>query len=340
MTETVRLSLDEVRSLATSCLIANGCDDENAAATANTMTTAERDGSTSHGLFRLPGYVASLRSGKVNGKARATITHPRPGVVHVDNHGGFAPLGIIAGREALIEATRSQGIAYMALVRSHHFAALWHEVEPLCEAGLTAFACTVHTPMVAPAGGDRALFSTNPISFGWPRPNKPPMVFDMATAAVARGDIQLAARDGHQLHDDAGLDKDGNLTKDPNAILNGGVQIPFGGYKGSAIAMMVELFAAALVGERFSFESGEEDNKDGGPARGGEFILAMDPSVAGGEDWLQHGEKLFERMLEMDGVRLPGDRRYGNRQRTPTEGITIPAALHAKIIELKDSAGG
>lgn len=338
MSETVRLSLDEVRSLATNCLKANGCDEANAAAAADTMTTAERDGSTSHGLFRLPGYVASLRSGKVNGKARATVTHPRPGVVHVDNNGGFAPLGIIAGREALIEATRSQGIAFMALVRSHHFAALWHEVEPLCDAGLTAFACTVHTPMVAPAGGNKALFSTNPIAFGWPRPDAPPVVFDMATAAVARGDIMLAARDGHTVHEGAGLDKDGNATTDPSAILEGGVQLPFGGYKGSAIAMMVELFAAALIGERFSFESGEEDNGDGGPARGGELIFAMDPSVAGGDNWLQHGEKLFERMLAQEGVRLPGDRRYNNRQRTPTDGITIPVTLHEKILELTSTA--
>ena len=335
MSETVNLSLDEVRSLAFEALRANGCDEASATAVADTITTAERDGSASHGLFRLPGYISSLRSGKVNGAAQPKVTRPRPGVVHVDNDNGYAPLGIRAGRDALIEAARSQGIAFMALNRTYHFAALWHEVEPLCDAGLCALACTGHTSTVAPAGGTRALFSTNPIAFGWPRPGKPPMVFDMATGAMARGEIMLAARDGHAVPEGVGLDADGKPTTDPNAILDGGVQLPFGGYKGSAIALMVELLAAGLIGDRFSFEASKADNKDGGPARGGEFILAIDPAVCGGDDWLAHAEQLFERMTAMDNLRLPGDRRYANRARTPTEGTTIPAALHQTILDLK-----
>lgn len=334
--DTVNLSLDQVRELALSALIKNGCNDENAAAIAETITTAERDGSASHGLFRLPGYVASLNSGKANGTAVPKVTRPRPAVVHVDNDGGFAPLGIVAGRQELIEAARSQGIAFMALVNSHHFAALWHEVEPLCDAGLCALACTAHTSSVAPAGGSKKLFSTNPIAFGWPRKDKPPVVFDMATAAMARGEIMLAARDGHEVPLGAGLDANGNPTQDPSAILEGGVQLPFGGYKGSAIALMVELLAAALIGERFSYEATAADNKDGGPARGGEFILAIDPSASAGQGWADHAEELFSRMLEMEGVRLPGDRRYRNRANAPQNGVQIPAALYEKIKEISD----
>ncbi len=102
--------------------------------------------------------------------------------------------------------------------------------------------------------------------------------------------------------------------------------------------MMVELFAAGLIGERFSFEAAEHDNKDGGPPRGGEFLLAMDPARIGGDDWLDHTETFFERMLAMDGVRLPGARRYGNRQEAPTAGIEIPEVLHAKIVSLTEGA--
>ena len=97
---------------------------------------------------------------------------------------------------------------------------------------------------------------------------------------------------------------------------------------------MVELLAAALVGERFSYEATEADNKDGGPARGGEFILAIDPAVSAGQGWADHAEGLFERMLAMDGVRLPGDRRYRNRAKSPQEGVPIPTALHEKIASL------
>ena len=92
-----------------------------------------------------------------------------------------------------------------------------------------------------------------------------------------------------------------------------GVLLPFGEHKGSAIAMMVELLAAGLVGDMFSFEAKEEDNNDGGPARGGEFILAISPELIAGKNWAEHSEKFFENMLLLDGVRLPGQRRHKNR---------------------------
>lgn len=330
---TQTLSLEDARILATDCLAANGCNDENAQAVADTVIAAERDGCPSHGLFRLPGYVAALRSGKVNGAARPTVERPATGMVRVDGDGGFAPLALARGRQPLIDAAREQGVAAMGLVRIHHFAALWVEVEPLAEAGLCALACTAYLPVMPPAGGREPLFGTNPMAFGWPRRDGPPMVFDQSSAAMATGEVMIAARDGHDVPPGVGLNKDGNPTTDPNRILEG-VLLPFGGYKGSAIAMMVELLAAGLIGERFSFEAAEHDNKDGGPPRGGEFILAMDPARFGGEAWLDHTEAFFERMLSLDGVRLPGGRRHANRLRTPADGVPIPDALRAKILEL------
>ena len=209
----------------------------------------------------------------------------------------------------------------MALVVTRHFAALLHEVEPLCDSDLCAFACTAHTASVAPAGGNKKLFSTNPLAFGWTRKDQPPVVFDMATAAMARGTIMLAARDGYEVPFRAGLDANGNPTQDPNAILDGEVQLPFGRFKGSAIALMVELFAAALIGVRFSSEATEADNKDGGPAHEGVFIRAIDPSTIVSEDRLGQSEEIFGKSSAMDSVRLPGDRRYGNRANLSTRAL-------------------
>ncbi|MEQ8504444.1 MAG: Ldh family oxidoreductase [Rhodospirillales bacterium] len=339
-----QLTLGEVHDLAFNCLAANGCDDANAQAIADNMTAAERDGSESHGLFRLPGYIASLRSGKVDGKASPRVDDAAPGVVRVDGAGGFAPLALEAGHKPLITKARTQGIAALALVRIHHFAALWPEVEALAREGLVALACTSTLPFAAPAGGAKALFGTDPVAFAWPRKDGPPVVFDMATTAMARGEVMIAAREGHDVPLGVGLDGDGQPTRDPKSILDEGVMLPFGGYKGSAISMMVELFAGALIGEVFSFQAGEADNRDGGPSRGGELILAMDPArLSGGSDWMDQGEALFQRMLDAGAapgaVRLPGDRRYVNREKTPRDGITIPGALYGKIMELTDAAG-
>ena len=315
------LSLDEIYKLAKKTLLFNGCDEINAEAVAKTVSNAERDGSISHGLFRIPGYVAALKSKKVKGNAKPTIQSLTQNAIRVDGDYGFAPIAIQVGIPALIETTNKHGIGVLTIVNTHHFAALWHETEALAENNLIGIACTAYMPSVAPTGATKPLFGTNPISFSWPRKNKTPVVYDMATASMAMGEVQVAARDGHKVPMGTGLNKEGEKTDDPSAIANGGVLLPFGGHKGSAIAMMVELLAAGLVGDMFSFEAKVADNKDGGPARGGEFIMALSPQLIAGEGWNEHAEKFFEQMESLEGVRLPGQRRHNNRKDTGPRNI-------------------
>jgi delta1-piperideine-2-carboxylate reductase len=323
---TVLLTLEEIGDLATKAFSQNGCDTENTRALVRTVVTAERDGSLSHGLFRVPGYVASLRSGKVNGKASPTVDHKAAAIIGVHGDNGYAPLAIEQGVPALADTARKLGVAVMATTHTHHFAALWPETEGLAAEGLTGMACVCYTPLVAPAGGQRALFGTNPISFAWPRPGRSPVVVDMATAAMALGEVQIAASEGRSVPLGTGLDANGKLTTDPREILKG-VLLPFGGYKGSALALMVELLAAGAVGERFSFEAAEADNKDGGPPRGGEFMLAISPDLLGGPDWAEHCERFFRRFDAIEGARLPGSRRHRNRLSTG------PRNINAELVE-------
>ena len=330
----VRMTLDECNDLAIEVLTRHGCDARNAEAIAATITAAERDRAHSHGLFRLPGYVTSLKNGKVNGHAAPTVERLAPSVVRVHGDRGFTPLALEIGRAPLAEAARETGMAALAITRTHHFAALWPETQALAEMGLCAFAFTSSPPYLAASGGREKFFGTNPMSFAWPRRDKPPMAFDQASAAMARGEIQIHLRDGKQVPDGVGIDADGNPTNDPAEILKG-AQLPFGGYKGGSIAMMVDLLAGPLIGEVCSFEAGEQDNGDGGAATGGELVLALDPARFGGEDAIDHGERLFAAMLAQEGVRLPGDRRLIARAETPEVGIEVPRVLHDKIRALQ-----
>lgn len=333
MSET-QMSLDAIHTLAKDTLMSQGCDAENAGAVADIITRAEGDGCHSHGLMRLPGYVATLKSGKVNGKARPTIKKLAPAIVQVNGHNGFAPYALAKGREHLIDAAKTCGIAAMPLIGIHHFAALWTEVEPIAEAGLVAFACTSYKPAVIPAGGTKALYGTNPICFGWPRTDSAPMVFDQASSVMARGEVMLAAREGHTLAEGVGVDADGKPSTDPDAVLKGAL-LAFGGYKGSSIAMMVELLAGGLIGESFSFEAAIRDNADGGPPQGGEFMLAMDPNLFGdSEGWADHAEKLFDKIKEQDGTRLPGARRHVNRSVSVKTGVAVSTIILDKISAL------
>jgi delta1-piperideine-2-carboxylate reductase len=322
----VSLSLEEIEMLATRVFERNGCDAENTSALVRTVVTAERDGSHSHGLFRVPGYVASLRSGKVNGTAMPRVSHKTPAVVSVHGDDGYAPLAIERGVPKLIQAAKSIGVAVMATTRTHHFAALWPETEAIAEEGLIGIACVCYTPLVAPTGGNMPLFGTNPISFAWPRPGKSPVVVDMATAAMALGEIQIAAREGKKVPLGVGLDAAGQPTTDPNDIIKG-MLLPFGGYKGAAIALMVELLAAGAIGERFSFEAAEADSRDGGPPRGGEFMMAISPEILAGAAWAEHCELFFQRFEAIDGARLPGSRRHNNRL------SSAPRPIDAELVQ-------
>ena len=310
---TVSLTLDEILNLAKKTLLANNCDDDTASILAELIMKAERDGSLSHGLFRLPAYVSGLKSGKINGKARPEVKKISPSVIKVLGNNCLAPMVLNKGIPELIKAAKENGVAVLAINNSHHMAAMWPETETVAEAGLVAFACTSYKPAVAPAGATKPLFGTNPISFAWPRPGKTPVVYDMATASMAMGEVQVAKREGHKVPLGTGLTKDGKETTDPGEIADGGVLLPFGGYKGSGIAMMVELLAGALVGDNFSYETAAKDNNDGGPPSGGEFILAISPEKVAGSNWDKHADEFFTKMKSMDGVRLPGERRHKNR---------------------------
>lgn len=232
----------------------HGCSESVAQVLAYNCASAQRDGAHSHGVFRMPGYVSTLASGWVDGQATPKVSDVAPGYVSVDAAGGFAQPALAKARELLVAKARNAGIAVLAIHNSHHFAALWPDVEPFADEGLVALSVVNSMTCVVPHGARKPLFGTNPIAFAAPCAEHDPIVFDMATSAMAHGDVQIAARAGQQLPEGMGVDANGEPTTEPKAILEGGALLPFGGHKGSALSMMVELLAAALTGGHFSWE--------------------------------------------------------------------------------------
>lgn len=337
-----RLTLDEVDDLARRALLAEGFGDAQAGAVARTVTAAERDGCTSHGLFRIPFYVAALGNPDTDANAVPELVADDSAVVHVDARHGFCPLALETGLPPLADAARRHGIAALAIRRAYNIAALWPEVERLASEGLVAFAFTASNAFVAPAGGTRRLYGTNPMAFGFPRAGREPLVFDQASSASARGEIQLHKRAGKALPEGWAIDADGRPTTDPDAAL-AGAQLPFGGHKGSSLALMVELLAGALIGDNLSVDSTAHDVGKTGAPFGGEFLICIDPArcappgagagrgagggPGGGAGHGAIAERLFALVLEQDGTRLPSDRRYAARRRTATDGVEVNAEL-------------
>jgi delta1-piperideine-2-carboxylate reductase len=329
--ETESISFVDLVQLLREIFLRHGTSPEVARILADNCATAQQDGAHSHGTFRIPGYLSTLASGWVDGKAVPVVEDVASGYVAVDAAGGFAQPALAAARDLLVGKARDAGIAVLAIRNSHHFAALWPDVEPFANEGLVALSVVNSMTCVVPHGGSKPLFGTNPIAFAAPCAGQPALVFDMATSALAHGDVQIAARTGQTLPAGSGVDRHGQPTLDPKAVLDGGALLPFGGHKGSALSMMVELLSAAFTGGHFSFEFDWKQHPGAQTPWTGQLIIVIDPSKRQGQDFAKRSRELVERMHEAGQTRLSGDRRYRQRAKAQNEGIAMPAEELAKL---------
>ena len=148
----------------------------------------------------------------------------------------------------------------------------------------------------------------------------------------------LHAQQGKSIPEGWALDKDGKPTTDPKAALSGGSMVPTGGYKGAGIALMVEIFAAALTGANFSFNASSFGDNKGGPPRTGQFFIAVDPASFLGDAFAARVDTLIEAMCSQPGVRLPGAKRAAARERTAREGIAITRAMYEDVVRRAGSS--
>ena len=327
----------ELERAMAAALRASGASDAMAQATARALAAAEMDGIASHGASRIPQYCGHLKNGRATGGAVPVVARDSKGAALVDARQGlaFEACGL-AVREAIRRA-REFGVAYVAVTNSNHFGVAGFHIEAIAQAGLVGLGFG-NSPAAMPAwGGTRALFGTNPLAAAFPRRAAAPLVIDLSLSAVARGKIMVAARDGKPIPEGWAIDKHGNPTTDARAALEGSM-LPAGGVKGAMLALTVELLVCALSGAAYGFESDSFFTEEGRPTRIGQAFLAIDPgALAGNEVFFERIETLIAAMIEDPNVRLPGDRRRGNRERAGREGVSVPAELLAKINAL---AGG
>ena len=334
MTDKVYVPFAELAGLLQDIFRRHGCADDVARLLAENMAIAERDGAESHGIFRITGNLGSLDSGWVDGAAEFVIEDVAPGMLRADGRNGFTLPVLAAAREPLMAKARKNGIAVLTIRKAHHFGAVWPDIEPFARAGFVALAMVNSMASVVPHGGHRKVFGTNPLGFAAPRAGADPLVFDQASSAMANGDVQIAAREGRQLPPGTGVDRDGEPTTDPKAVLDGGALLPFGGYKGASIAMMIEVLGAALAGSDFSFEIDWSDYPGAATPHGGQTYILIDPGKGAPQAFTARIEALIAEMHDAGQTRLPGDRRYANRRRAEAEGIPLARPAYENLQRL------
>ena len=327
-----RRDADVVRLLET-ILGRNGCSPHVASILAENCVRAQRDGSTSHGVFRVKDYVSTLRSGWVDGAAEPVVEDAAPGVVRVDGRNGFAPVALAQARGPAVRKAREQGIVLVAIRNSHHLGALGLDVEPFAAEGLVALSVVNSMAVVAAPGTARPVYGTNPLAFAAPQADGPPLVIDLAASAMAHGDVRVHAAEGRPVPVGTGVDPEGRPTTDAAAILDGGALLPFGGHKGTALALMVEVLCAALVGGQFSHEVDWSTHPGARSPRTGQTLILIDPT-AGAERLPVFADRVGHMVRTARGTgqaHLPGDRRLAHRAASPGGGVTLSEAEWAEL---------
>ncbi|MEQ8354030.1 MAG: Ldh family oxidoreductase [Kiloniellaceae bacterium] len=328
-----RLSLEAAHELVAQSLMAAGTSVLNAESVAAALVAAEADGQRGHGLSRVAAYAGQVRSGKVDGKAEPEVEWVSDCAIRLDAGSGFAFPALDLARAGLAEMTRSTCIAVAGVHHSHHFGQAGYHVERLAERGLVALMVGNSPQAMAPWGGSRGVFGTNPIAFAAPREAGAPLVIDLSLSKAARGKVMAAAKSGESIPEGWALDPQGRPTTDPQAALDG-TMIPMGDAKGAALAMMVEILSASLIGANFAFEASSFFTAEG-PAPGvGQFLLAIDPQPLSGGTFAARLEMLIAAIEEQEGARLPGSRRLASRAAAARDGIDVPAGLLAEIRSL------
>ncbi len=326
----VTLTPSQAEDLALNAFVSAGMVAELARPAAQALVQAEQEGLPSHGLARVAFYAAQMRSGKIVPDARPQVARDGA-VIRVDAGFGLAFAAIAAGAAAARDVARDLGVALVSVTHSHHFGVAGQAVEPFARDGLIALALANSPAAMAPWGGNRALYGTNPVAFACPRAAGDPLLIDLSLSHVARGKVMLAQKSGQPIPEGWALDSQGNPTTDADAAM-AGTMVPAGGAKGAALALMVELLTAGLAGAHFGWQASSLFDDKGPPPDLAHFILVLDPArFAPG--FADRAEAMFTAIEAQEGARLPGARRLSERAARAAS-IEISDILHDQLIGL------
>ena len=257
------------------------CSTRHAERTAAILVLAEAWGRTSHGLLRLPYYLARLRAGGCQADAELVLGSDTGAVVAYDGNAGLGHWQVWEAAVTAGQRCAEHGIAAVSVSNSSHCGALATYVYPLLDAGQVGLVFSSGPAVMPPWGGSTPVLSTSPLAAGIPsRPE--PIVVDMATSAVARGRIAAAAAAGTPLPEGWALAPDGSPTTDPQVGLYG-MLAPLGGAKGYALALLVESLTGGLVGPLLAAEVPDmfDAGDDAKPQGIGHLVIALDPARLG-----------------------------------------------------------
>lgn len=331
--EYVHVNHRDARLFVVSLLVASGLSLKNAETVALGLVQADLRGVESHGINRLPSYLARIRNGVLDPKAEPTLTQITPVVAQVDGHNGFGfPAAHLAMKTA-IEMAKTLGIGMASVKHSNHFGMSAWIVQQAVDAGMMSLVFTNSSPALPAWGGKEKLLGVSPIACGAPGgEGSIPFILDMAPSVAARGKIHKAKRRGEKIPGDWALDAEGRPTNDPDKALDGGVMLTMGGPKGSGLAIMMDVFSGVLSGSAFAGGvTGPYDMSQPGDV--GHFLVAIKPDLfmsmdefKGRMTTLYHRVVSSKKIEGVERIYFPGEIELLTEKKRLAEGIPFVQA--------------
>ncbi|KAE8383305.1 Malate/L-lactate dehydrogenase [Aspergillus bertholletiae] len=277
--ETINITPASATALAKAILVSHNVPIDRADLIATALTQADLRGVDTHGINRLPGYIARLQARVVAAAPSLEFTPKTPTMAVLDAQNTF---GFVAGSLAIdkcIDMAHTYGMGMVAVRNSNHYGMGATYVLRAIRQGFACFAYTNASRAMPPWGGAEALLGTSPFAVGVPGGVEGDFVLDMSPCVAARGKMRKAARRGESIPEGYALDAQGRPTTDPVAALEGGVVLPIGGPKGSGLAMMMDIFAGVMSGSAFAGGVNDQYKEMGKPQGVGHWFLVFRPDV-------------------------------------------------------------
>jgi len=332
----MEIERDRAEAVASEAFRAHGISEADAATTAQVLVSADARGKHSHGLLRLPRFVRGIEYGNVDPDGDIEVVHDAGAGATLS---GGSRLGPVVAAEAVGDAMAradEHGIGAVGVHDSNHLGMLGYYTDLVRRDGYVGIAMTNTEPAMPPHGGAEPILGTNPIAISIP--SDPPFNLDMSTSSIARGTVLRARENGEQLPEGVALDADGELTRDPQAALDGVIR-PFGGPKGSGLAIAVEILAGGLVGATMGTDvTGTYHTED--ECTKGDLFLVLDPETFAGASFGERVDQFVselksgERASGFDDIRLPGE---SSVAAADADTVTVDDDVWSEVEELSDA---
>lgn len=324
---------------AADALAARGVPTADATLTARSLVQADQRGIYSHGLLRLPLYCEALRLGGINPEPRLRFGKDQGSVAVLDADAALGQVAMQAAVDRVVDVGRAQGIAAVAVHNSSHYGAGAFWSDQLAAAGFLSVITSSTGPVVAPHGGTSKVLGTNPLTLGAPSNSGWPLTADLATSNGAYGKVIAAKNEGTQLPEGWAVDAAGNPTTDPIEAEKGSM-IPFGGHKGSAVAVLLEAFAASLTDATFAFETVDIWSNPASRMNNGHLVIGLDTAAFAGSEHTASRVATLQDRVRSSGpggrtIDAPGDPER-RRQAEATDAVPLPSSTVSQLATLAD----